>query len=294
MRSELRDRLRAASGGFTLVELLITMALLGLVVAVLLGTLQRTQGEAERIGSLVEKRQSARAAVQLLERDVRMSGSGWGRTPVVVSFNGAADTIYAITPGPGGGPNSSDSLRIMGAWSASTTVQASMPNPSSILKVNDVTGFAPGDMVVISDGTSANMFEVTGVNASAGTIQHNPSSPWNPPGGFSAWPNGGYGPGSQVFKIEILSYRVDSTSYRRPALVRREFRKSQQIVAYDVDRFQVWYRMQDGSQTRAPALGAASVAAIDKVRPLLYTRLTDRWRPVFVDSVWAEVQPRTF
>jgi len=285
---------RRGESGFTLVELLITAALLVLVVSVALGTLNRTKDEAQRIETLVETRQSARAAVQLLERDVRMSGSGWGRTPVVVSFNGSPDTIFAITPGPGSGPASNDSLMIMGAWAASTTIASSMPNPSSILKVDDVTGFADGDMVVISDGTSAHMFEVTGVNASAGTLQHNPASPWNPPGGFSPWPNGGYGVGAQVFKIDMLSYRVDSTSYRRPALVRRAFRGSPEVVAYDVDRFQVWYRMQDGTVTRAPALGAASVVSIDKVRPIIYTRLTDRWRPVFIDSVWAEVQPRTF
>jgi prepilin-type N-terminal cleavage/methylation domain-containing protein len=280
--------------GFTLVEMLITAALLVLVVSVLMGTLNRTQGEADRIENLVETRQSARSAVQLLERDVRMSGSGWGRTPVVISLNGVPDTLFALTPGPGAGANSNDSLLIMGAWSASSPLAAAMPNPSSILKVQDTNGFAEGDMVVISDGTSAHMFEVTGVNSSSGHLQHNPASPYNPPGGFSVWPNGGYGTGAQVFKVNILSYQIDSTSYRRPALVRREFRGSPEIVAYDVDRFQVWYRMQDGTNTRAPALGAASVVSIDKVRPIIYTRLTDKWRPVFVDSVWAEVQPRTF
>lgn len=294
MRHDRRAEHPARERGFTLVEMLITAALLVLVVSVLLGTFHRTQREAERIANLVETRQSARSAVQLLERDVRMSGSGWGRTPVVISLNGVPDTLFALTPGPGAGPNSSDSLLIMGAWSASSPLSGSMPNPSSILKVQDTNGFASGDMVVISDGTSANMFEVTGVNSSSGHLQHNPSSPWNPPGGFSQWPNGGYGVGAQVFKVNILSYRVDSTSYRRPALVRREFRGSSEIVAYDVDRFQVWYRMQDGTSTRSPAMGAASVVSIDKVRPIVYTRLTDKWRPVFVDSVWAEVQPRTF
>lgn len=282
------------SRGFTLIELLVTVTLLVVVIGALLSTLNRTRGEAERIETLVEQRQSARSAVQLLERDVRMSGSGWGRTPVVISVNGTADTIYAITPDATGGTHASDSLMIMGAWAASTTITSAMPNPSSILKVQDVTGFSDGDLVVISDGTSANMFEVTGTNSSSGNIQHNPSSPYNPPGGFSQWPAGGYGVGAQVYKINILTYRVDSTSYRRPALVRQEFRKSAEIVAYDVDRFQVWYRMQDGTLTRAPGLAEASITSIDKVRPILYTRLADRTRPTYVDSVWAEVQPRTF
>lgn len=285
---------RLADRGFTLVEMLITAVLLMLMVSVLMGTLHRTQREADRVETLVETRRSARSALQLLERDLRMPGSGWGRAPVVISHYGVPDTLFALTPGPGAGANSNDSLLIMGAWSVSSPLSASMPNPSSILKVRDVTGFAEGDMVVISDGASANMFEVTGVNASSGHLQHNPSSPWNPPGGFSQWPYGGYGVGAQVFKVNILSYRIDSTSYRRPALVRREFRGSPEIVAYDVDCFQVWYGMQDGTYTRSPAQGAASVASIDKVRPILYTRLTDRWRPALVDSVWAEVQPRTF
>jgi prepilin-type N-terminal cleavage/methylation domain-containing protein len=285
---------RFRQAGFTLLEMLVVMVLLAVVLGALFGTLNRTRGEADRVGSLVEKRQSARAAVQLLERDVRMSGSGWGRSPVIVSYNGAPDTFYAITPGPVGGPNSSDSLTIMGAWAASTTIEDAMPNPSSTLKVDDTSGFSDGDLVVITDGTSANMFEVTGVNSSSGTLQHNPASPYNPPGGFSQWPSGGYGVGAQVFKIDILSYRVDSTSYKRPALVRRPFRGAQSVVAYDVDKFQVWYHMQDGTETRSPGIGAASAATIDKVRPVITLRLKDRTRPTYSDSVWAEVQPRAF
>jgi len=282
------------SRGFTLIELLITGVLLALVVGVMLGTLTRTQKETDRVETMVEQRQSARAAVQLLERDLRMSGSGWGRNPVVVSYLGAADTFFAITPGPGSGAGSNDSVMIMGAWAASTTVQGSMPNPSSTLKVEDVSGFSPGDLVVVTDGVSANLFDVTSVNSSSGTIQHNPSSPWNPPGGFSQWPAGGYPVGAQVFKVDLMSYKIDSTSYKRPALVRRAFRGSPEIVAYDVYRFQVWYRMQDGTMTRAPSMGAGAVISIDKVRPIVYTRLVDKWRPAYMDSVWAEVQPRTF
>lgn len=294
MSSSRTSRPARDSRGFTLVELLIAGVLLALVVGVMFGTLNRTQGEADRVDTLLEQRQSARAAVQLLERDLRMSGSGWGRNPVVVSYLGAPDSFFAITPGPGQGANSNDSVMIMGAWSANTTIESSMPSPSSILKVEDTSGFAEGDLVVITDGVSSNLFDVTGVNDSPGNIQHNPSSPWNPPGGFSQWPAGGYPAGSQVFKVELMSYRVDSTSYRRPALVRRAFRGAPEIVAYDVHRFQVWYRMQDGTTTRSPSMGAASVASIDKVRPVVYTRLVDRWRPAYLDSVWAEVQPRTF
>ncbi len=284
---------RSGQSGFTLLEMLVVMVLLAVVLGGLFGTLNRTKGEADRVGTLVEKRQSARAAVQLLERDLRMAGSGLGGVPVSASYNGTALTFAAVTPGPVGGPNSCDSVLIMGAWAASTVTTASMPSASSILKVADVTGFAGGDLVIITDGTSANLFEVTNVNASSSNLQHNPASPYNLPGGRQ-WPSGGYGTGSQVFKVDLLSYRVDSTSYKRPALVRRAFRQPQSVVAYDIDKFQVWYHMQNGTDTRSPSIGVAAASTIDKVRPVVTLRLKDRTRPTYSDSVWAEVQPRTF
>ena len=285
---------RSTQSGFTLIEMLVVMVLLAVVLGAVFGTLNRTKGEAERVGTLVEKRQSARAAVQLLERDLRMAGSGLGGVPISASYNGTALTFAAVTPGPVGGPSSCDSVQIMGAWGANTVTTASMPSASSVLKVADVTGFASGDLVIITDGTSANMFEVTSTNSSSGTIQHNPSSPYNLSGGRSWPPTGGYATGSQVFKIDLLSYKVDSTSFRRPALVRRAFRQAPSVVAYNVDKFQVWYHMQDGTDTRAPLIGPGASSLIDKVRPVVTLRLKDRTRPTYSDSVWAEVQPRTF
>jgi prepilin-type N-terminal cleavage/methylation domain-containing protein len=275
--------------GFTLIEMMLAVALLGGLLVTLFLAMFRTQSEATRITTLVEQRQSSRAAIQLVERDVRMSGSGWGRIALNVSFNGSPLTYYAVTPGPGAGAN--DSIQIIGAWAASTTITDPMPNPSANIKVADPTGFSNGDLVVITNGSTAHMFECTAVNTSSNTIQHNPSSPYNNAGGHSNWPASGYGPGSQVFKINILSYKVDSTTYRRPALIRRDMGSAPAVVAYDVDRFQVWYRMQDGTLTRNPTGG---VALIDRVRPILFTKLKDRTRPTYVDSLWAEVQPRTF
>ena len=287
---------RSSQSGFTLLEMLVTMVILAVVLGGVFGTMNRSRGEADRIGTLVEKRQSARAAVQLLERDLRMAGSGLGGVPINISFNNAPQTLYAITPGPVAGPNSCDSVLIMGAWAASTVTTSPMPNPSAILKVADVTGFASGDLVVIIDptGAAANMMEVTSTNASSSTLQHNPSSPYNLPGGFNGWPAGGYPSGSQVLKIDLLSYRVDATSYKKPALVRRAFRQAPSVVAYDVDQFQVWYHMQNGSDTRAPVITQGAASGIDKVRPVITLRLKDRTRPTYSDSLWAEVQPRTF
>ena len=274
--------------GFTLLELSLAIALIAGLLGLVFFTLYRTQAQATRVGRVADMRQSARTAVQLIEREVRMSGSGWGRIPVVGRTSGGTpDTIRAVRPGYGGDPSLDDSLVLVGAWQANTTISSSMPTPSSILKVQDVTGFADGDLcIIVSPGGTADMFQCTGVNSSSEQIQHNPSSPYNDPGGLST----SYPAGSNVFKITRATYYYDATSFRRPALMRRELSGAPQVVAYNVDGFRVWYQLRDGSRTRQPA----DLNMIDKVIPVVLTRVPDPRLQALRDSVWAAVRPRTF
>ena len=136
----------------------------------------------------------------------------------------------------------------------------------------------------------AHLFQVTHVAQPPGDLQHNPTSSFNVPGGFSNWPSGGYGTGASVLKIDRVVYRIDTVNFRRPCLVRQEFGKPPQVTAWDVDRFTVQYRMHDGSWTRNPS----SVAFIDRIRPSLVMRIEKPKQPAWVDSCWAEIRPRTF
>jgi hypothetical protein len=87
-----------------------------------------------------------------------------------------------------------------------------------------------------------------------------------------------------------VTYKIDSTSFRRVALVRREFGATPQLVAYDVAGFQIRYRMQDGSTTRSPS----DLDMVDEIVPVIWTRQTIPGRAARTDSVWAVVRPRTF
>src|SRR5207249_404846 len=166
---------------------------------------------------------------------------------------------------------SDDSLLLVGAWQTSTTIVNGMPNSSSILKVQDVTGFAAGDLVLITNGTSANMMQCTSTNSSSETISHNPASPYNNPGGQnSSWPSSGYAPGSIVCKLTIASYYMDRTSFRKPALMRHEYMQAPQVAAYNVDGFRVRYELQDGTWTRNPT----DMLQVAKVCPTVLTRVT--------------------
>ena len=135
---------------------------------------------------------------------------------------------------------------------------------------------------------------VTSTNSSSEKIGCNPANPYNSPGGYKVsdghWPASGYGPGSLVEKLTLSSYYMDRTSYRQPALMRHEYGLAPQICAYNVDGFRVWYQMQNGTWTRNPL----NMLDVQKVMPVVATRLSDPRRPALVDSVWAALRPRSF
>lgn len=288
-KPEKKSQRTRSDAGYGLVELIVTMTLMAVVLGAAYYAFFRCQDTARRMTRIVEAGQNARAAVQLLERELRMAGSGWGRIPVNGSFNGAPLTKYAVVPAYGG-PGGNDSLVVLGGWNASTTLRAPMPNASAILKCVSVQGFRDGDFAVISNGSAAHLFQVTGVQSPPEDLQHNPSSAYNSPGGHSDWPAGGYGTEARVYRTTWVTYVVDSLTFREPCLVRMEQGGVPQVVATDVIEFQVWYQLQDGILTRDPA----DLMLIDKIRPVIRTRVTSPGRPATVDSTWALVRPRTF
>ena len=280
--------------GFTLIEILVALVLTAFVLGGITMAFYRTTSEALRLRDVTDRRQSARTAVQLIEREARMSGSGWGRIPVYGNnSSGQAVTLAAVTPGFTS-IAADDSVMLIGAWQTSTVVTDQMPSSSTNLKVQDVTGFNTNDLILVTNGLQANMVQITSTNSSSEKIACNPANPYNSPGGYKVsdghWPATGYGPGSIVEKLTISSYYMDRTTYRKPALMRHEYGLSPQICAYNVDGFRVWYQLQNGTWTRNPQ----NMMQVEQVMPVVATRLSDPRRPALVDSVWAALRPRSF
>jgi type II secretory pathway pseudopilin PulG len=273
--------------GFGLFELIAALVISAIVLVVIFSTFFRTLGFSGRVTSTVESRQHARLALQLLERDIRMAGSGWGRSRVDGSWNGNPVVYYGLIPGYGG-VGQSDSLQMMGAWSATTSLRNALPTPSSTLRIYEVTGFAVNDLVVVTDGSSAHLFQVTQITGSTGPgiLGHNVSSPYNQVEGFANWPASGYGIGAQVLRVDRVSYRFDPTDHRRPCLLRQENGHPPQVAAWNVDRFTMSYLLQDGTITRDPD----TVTVIDRVIPNIVTHVTNNAQ----DSLQAEIRPRAF
>jgi prepilin-type N-terminal cleavage/methylation domain-containing protein len=285
-----RKHLRVASAdrGFTLVELMVTMTLLSVVLGAVLYAFFRSQASAHRTERVVEARQGSRAAVQLIERELRMVGSGWGRIPVYGSLNGAPLTLYALDPAFGNAGD--DSLILLGAWDANTTLRAPMVTTTVDMQCVSAQGFKPGDFALITNGSTAHFFQVTGVVSPPGDLQHAASSIYNMAGGHSNWPAGGYSTGARIYRVAWVTYSVDNSTFKTPCLMRTDQGFTPQVVATDVSAFHVWYRLMDNTMTRDPA----DLSVIDKVRPVIETQVADRGSTVLTDSVWTMVRPRTF
>lgn len=280
----------ARERGFGLIELLVTVVVLGTVLGVVFGAMFRSQDHTQHLTKVADQRQMARTAVQLIEREARMAGSGWGRLTVNYSNNGVAATISAINPVFGGTPNS-DALVMLGAWQANSTLSTALTTQDGVIRVADSDGFAPNDLILVTNLSTAHLFQVTGVVSASDQLDHATSSSFNVSSGFtSTWPPGGYPVGSAVYKVTVSTYQYDSSSYAKPALVRFENGGAAQVVAYNVDGFRVHYELDDGSRTRNPA----DLSRISRIIPVVATRVRDARRPTLQDSVWAMIRPRTF
>ncbi len=276
--------------GFTLIELMVALVVMAIVVGFIMGVLHRSQSQSQRVTSVAERRQMARSAVQLLEREMRMAGSGFGTDTVMAGRGGAAWTLYAINPGYGG-TAANDSVTLVGGWLGTTTLSTAMASSSSNMMLDSIpSAFTTGSFVVLTNGSSTHMFQITGVTASPAQFAHASTSNYNT--GQVQWPVGGGYPAHStfVYKSMLVTYRFDATTYSKPALVRQELGGAQSVVAYDISGFRVYYEMQDGTITRSPG----SMAFVNKVVPVVLTSVTSSRFPTLQDSVYAAIRPRTF
>jgi len=286
-----RQKWARPARGYTLVELMVTMTILSAVLAAVYYSFFRAQSSARRTEQVVDARQGSRAALQLIEREVRMVGSGWGRIPIYGARNGSPMTLHAVEPGFTTAAGN-DSLELLGAWDAGTALRAPMTTSSSASPIpcDSTTGFNPGDFVLVTNGSTAHIFQVTAVPNSPADLEHDASSIYNMAGGHTNWPVGGYPTGSRVYRLTWVTYKVDPTGFSTPCLTRRNQGSAAQVVATNVSAFHVWYLMQDLTETRDPV----DFNGIDKIRPVIATQVVDRGSPYLADSVWTLVRPRTF
>ena len=211
-----RTRL-ASQGGYSLVELLVSSAIMLTVTGAIFGLVNPAQGTAQTQPEASDMQQRMRVAADTLFRELLMAGAG----PYQGATTGSLINFFApILPRRTGltSPDASTVFRtdaitlayIPNSYSQ-TSLSASMPQVSAELKVTDqpncpqgqeLCGFTEGMVVIIFDSTGYfDTFTITHVQDDAGHLQHNGQDL-----------NHEYGAGSAITQIVSNTYYRNATT----------------------------------------------------------------------------------
>ncbi|RMD78759.1 MAG: prepilin-type N-terminal cleavage/methylation domain-containing protein [Gammaproteobacteria bacterium] len=261
--------------GFGLVELMVAVTL-GLLL--LAGVVQvfASSRQAYRLQQAQDRLQeNGRTALQVLARDIRMAGF-WGchgdASQLTNNLDPAApgyvDFVAGGVDGQEGGPGNPDVLILRGGAGAPLNLTQAMPNASADLKVAPGNGVKQFDLLLVSDCSQGDVFQVTNSNPSgSGQLVHNTGA--GQPGNLVKPLSKAYGTDAQVFQAQEIRYSVQPGLLGQPSLFRSVNGAAQELVE-GVEDLQVSYGEDtdgDGAVNRYadandPALDTAKVLAV--------------------------------
>ncbi|NNF07887.1 MAG: prepilin-type N-terminal cleavage/methylation domain-containing protein [Candidatus Eisenbacteria bacterium] len=268
MKTNLKPNIKKQAG-FTLVEMLVALAISSILLVALFGSLFDVQRSWRSSRSQVNNVRNERAGVEMMVRDIRMAGSGYGGRPIVTG--GITDPfVYPLQPKPGTS-GAADTLVVTAGFSGvSALSSAAMASPTDPITIADNANWNTNDLVVITDGINANMFEVTSKGGTT-MLLHDISSPYNNPSDHGVWPAGGYPPGSTVAKVRRVSYWIDDSG-AQPRLLRQLDGGSVLPVSAGALSMELNYVLADGTVTQSP------------LDPSLIRSVTLQYVPTMIDK----------
>lgn len=248
----IRDNRRCGGkGGFTLIEMMIALAILGIALTAIFSTFIFQQKSFVTQNTVAQMQQSVRGGMAYMESDLRNAASVASTNINVPAalFGGTAP--ISLVSGLGvvdGGATGSDNLFLISFTGVNTTLQKAAGNSvlnQSDTDVDDVTGWVPGDMGIIFDSTNADVFFVTGVQISPTKVTHNPAGSIFSVNKFSH----DYAAGTRIARIRYSGYSIDSSTPAHPALVRWSLDNTgtrvSDVVAEDIEDMQILLGVQD-------------------------------------------------
>lgn len=213
-----------AVSGLSLVELLVGMAVALAATLVIAQMYANFEGQKRTSVAGSDAQENGLVALYTLERDIRMAGYGLIASPLrtcgtVASYYNGTIPAPGIPNGPlmpvriieGGA--SADTIEITSSASARpgvpVQIRQAMPSSASDLKVDSVTSFNVGDVIVVSDGVTCTLMQITQIQQPAsgaalfGFVHAPGQGAFNAPGGIGP----AYGVGASVYQLGALSVR---------------------------------------------------------------------------------------
>lgn len=254
-------RTRRTDAGYTLIELLISMGILGVVMAATMGGLVSATKANEAVLNVSTMNTSIRAGMDLMIRDMLQVGSGLPPGHVIEIPNGAGSTpirqpgppgttwtrpsgsvnLPAVLPTPGGGPTingvPTDVLSVMMADNSFTDISLTAITPTTVtIAAGPNLGTGPdkvsvGQLMMVTKSSTTTLVQVTAVDLAARklTFAAGDSLNLNQPSAANGNLNdlNNTAPANtpsvtRISRVRMVTYYLDaSTDPKHPRLVRR-------------------------------------------------------------------------
>jgi len=246
---------RGGRDGFTLIEILVALAIFSVVMTGVFGLLLLQQRVFARQGGLEEMRRNLRRGIHLIERELQRAGYGLPPGAAVRLPAGmTGDASVLLVSGMGlasGGEHGSDLFYVAHSPLRPDRLARRMATASSALAVEGTIPWKEGDIGIIADGVHADIFRVSRVDG--GEILHHAAA-----GAFDGKMMKSYGEGALVAKVMLAGYAVSgSGDSAPPAIVRRvvdpDGNLGSQAVVEGIEEMRVRHSMREGVRVRLVA-----------------------------------------
>ncbi len=215
--------------GFSLIELMVAMVIGLLILAAVSTILVNSKKNYTTQDSLARLQENARFTIQFLTRDIRMAGyygCGHDITKIATHLNSGSGFSFdfnnpligfdnintawypaGTSPvlNPPMAPNTDAiAIRLLDT-SSQIQLTSSMPQASSDLKLSSIAGLNVGDILMLTDCSGADLFQITNMNSSNLNVVHNTGTGTPGNAGKMSKP---YSPPASVMKFNTLVYYI--------------------------------------------------------------------------------------
>lgn len=276
------SRRRGGRGGFTLIEIMIALAILGIALTAIFSTFIFQQKSFVTQNTVAQMQQSVRGGMQFMEEELRNAVN-------IPSINIAVPaTLFGGSPLPAvltdgmkvtdGGTNGSDDLYVISRTGLDNILANAAVATDTVTVVDNTTPWMPGDVGVVYAAAYADIFTVTAFQPATSQLTHSAFT-------YS------YSAGTRIGRLRYSEYSINNSIPDHPALIRRYVDNTgtlvSDVVADDIEDLQVRLGVLDnvtGTITFMDGVGLTNA----QLRNVRQVKVQFVGRAAVADPAWNE------